>query len=343
MREALLGGIRLRRAAPWLATALYLAAITALGQASGLKLLLFPELGALASVVFSDPASRWARSPLLLVLTPSLTAVLGVAVSAWLPYGPLSVLLVVAAGLLVLWGLRSPVAPAISAGYLPLALGIRDWTYPLAILMGTSALVLVSRLQCLGQRHLPDHGAAPSAADSTAGSRSADDRGLPAGRVSALPQSFPSPWIWLLPLLVFLVGALALGQLLGTRLVLYPPLLVIAWETLVHRDLSPWRSRFVALLSATTLAAALGLLLALSFGARHTPAAFLAVLVTAALLRGLRLTCPPAFAVALLPLVLPQPPLAYPFFVLVGGAWLVAVAECWPSRWRRERPRAERS
>jgi hypothetical protein len=341
--EAPLGGIRLRRAAPWLATALFLAAITALGQASGLKLLLFPELGALASVVFSDPASRWARSPLLLVLTPSLAAVLGVAVSASLPYGPLSVLLVVAAGLLVLWGLRSPVAPALSAGYLPLALGIDDWTYPLAILLGTSALVLVSRLQGLGQRHPPGRGVAPSAAASTADSRSAAHGALPAARGSGLHQRLPSPRIWLLPLLVVLAGALGLGQLLGTRLVLYPPLLVIAWETLVHRDRSPWRNRFVALLSATTLAAALGLWLALSFGARHAPAAFLAVLVTAVLLRGLRLTCPPAFAVALLPLVLPQPPLAYPLFVLVGGAWLVAVAEGWPSRWRQERPRAEHS
>jgi hypothetical protein len=341
--EAPLGGIRLRRAAPWLATALYLAAITALGQASGLKLLLFPELGALASVVFCDPASRWARSPLLLVLTPSLTAVLGLVVSASLPYGPLSVLLVVAAGLLVLWGLRSPVAPALSAGYLPLALGIHDWTYPLAILLGTSALVLVSRLQGLGQRHRRGRGAAPSAAASTADSRSAAHGALPAARGPGLPQRLPSPRIWLLPLLVVLAGALGLGQLLGTRLVLYPPLLVIAWETLVHRDRSPWRSRYVALLSATTLAAALGLWLALSFGARHTPAAFLAVLVTAVLLRGLRLTCPPAFAVALLPLVLPQPPLAFPLFVLVGGAWLVAVAEGWPSRWRQERPRAERS
>ncbi|MFZ9754098.1 MAG: hypothetical protein ACO3B3_11170 [Cyanobium sp.] len=343
MSEASLAGIRLRRAAPWLATALFLAAITALGQASGLKLLLFPELGALASVVFSDPASRWARSPLMLVLTPSLTAVLGVAVSASLPYGPLSVLLVVAAGLLVLWGLRSPVAPALSAGYLPLALGIHDWTYPLAILLGTSALVLVSRLQGLGQRHPPGRGVAPSAAASTADSRSAAHGALPAARGPGLHQPLPSPRIWLLPLLVVLAGALALGQLLGTRLVLYPPLLVIAWETLVHRDRIPWRSRFVALLSATTLAAALGLWLALSFGARHAPAAFLAVLVTAVLLRGLRLTCPPAFAVALLPLVLPQPPLAYPLFVLVGGAWLVAVAEGWPSRWRQERPRAERS
>jgi hypothetical protein len=54
-----------RQVAVWLAPAAFVAAITALGQISGLKLLFFPELGALASVVFRDPASPWARSPRL--------------------------------------------------------------------------------------------------------------------------------------------------------------------------------------------------------------------------------------------------------------------------------------
>ncbi|MFM7362751.1 MAG: hypothetical protein ACKO25_13220 [Cyanobium sp.] len=152
--------------APRLGTALFLAGMSALGQASGLKLLLFPELGALTSVLFSDPASRWARSPLLLVLTPTLAAVAGIAVSRQLPYGPLSVALVVGAGLLLLLGLGSPVSPALSAGYLPLAMGIRDPTYPLAILLGIGSLVLVSRvarpvLSGAGPSTRPDPGDTP--------------------------------------------------------------------------------------------------------------------------------------------------------------------------------------
>jgi hypothetical protein len=74
--------VKAQRLAVWLPTAAFLAAITALGQLSGLKLLLFPELGALASVVFSDPASAWARSPRLLLLTPFLAAVAGILVSS---------------------------------------------------------------------------------------------------------------------------------------------------------------------------------------------------------------------------------------------------------------------
>lgn len=287
---------------PWLATALFLAAITALARISGLKLLLFPELAALASVLFRDPTSPWARSPRLLVLTPTLTAVVGLLVSTWLPYGPLATALVVSAGLLVLAGLRSAVAPALSAGYLPLALGIRSWTYPLAILLGLLALLSAARL-------LP-----PPASDG--------DR-PPCGDPASDP--LPPPRRWLLPLLLFLAGALGLARLLGTHLVLYPPLLVIAWETLAHRERCPWSRRPFALLAATTVAALLGLLLARGLGPVPL-AAFLAALLTALLLKGLRLSCPPAYAVAVVPLVLTQPPLAYPLVVLVGGAWLVLVA-----------------
>ena len=287
---------RLRRAAVWLCTASFLAAITALGQLSGLKLLLFPELGALASVVFSDPGSPWARSPRLLLLTPLLTAVVGILVSTHLGYSPAAVSLVLAVSLLILRGLRSPVAPALSAGYLPVALGIRSWTYPLAILLAIAALVLLLRLRSQGP---PEP--APVAA------------------------AFPPAGRWLPPLVLFLAGALPLNQLLGSHLVLYPPLLVIAWETLAHGDQAPWRRRYVALLAATGGAAVLGLALARSLGPVPL-AAFLAALLTAVLLEGLQLTCPPAYAVALLPLVLPQPPLTYPLLVLLGGGWLVLVA-----------------
>jgi hypothetical protein len=281
-----------RQVAVWLAPAAFVAAITALGQISGLKLLFFPELGALASVVFRDPASPWARSPRLLLLTPLFAAVAGILVSSHIPYGPAAVSLALAAGLLVLRGLRSPVAPALSAGYLPVALGIQSWTYPLAILLSLSALVLLSRRESPGP---------------------------------AEPVCFPPARRWLPPLLLFLAGALPLTRLLGSHLVLYPPLLVIAWETLAHGVQAPWRRRYAALLTATVAAAVVGLVLARSLGPVPL-AAFLAVLLTALLLDRLRLPCPPAFAVALLPLVLPRPPLTYPLLVLVGGGWLVLVA-----------------
>ena len=136
------------RPGPVLATAGYLALVTALANASGIGYFLFPELAALASVVFANPSGSWARSPLLLALTPALTAVPGVLITRFLPYGPLAVVLDLVVCLLVIQALRSAVVPAISAGMLPLALG----------LTGTAWLLLVVGLaqRLSRRRHQPE-------------------------------------------------------------------------------------------------------------------------------------------------------------------------------------------
>lgn len=112
----------------------------------------------------------------------------------------------------------------------------------------------------------------------------------------------PKSWLQgvplLLPLAVFLLGALVMVRLLGSHLVLYPPLLVIAWEMLAHADECPWQGRSLAVLVATAL-----------------------------LLRLARLRCPPAFGLALLPFVIPAPTLAYPLLTLAGTAWLMLVVK----------------
>ena len=128
-----------------LATAVFIGLIAAMAKATGQAYVLFPELGALAWVIFTDPKGPWATSPRLLVLTPFLTALLGVAITRSLPYGPLALGLDVVGCLLIIRGLRSPIVPAISAGVLPLALGIHGWAYPVSLLVGTGGLALLSR------------------------------------------------------------------------------------------------------------------------------------------------------------------------------------------------------
>ena len=229
---------------PTLATALYLALITALARTTGLSFLLFPELGALASVVFADPGGRWARAPVLLAITPVLTALLGVLITRLLPYGPLAVVLDLGICLLVIRALRSPIMPAISAGILPLALGITSWMYPLAILAGTGGLALLVVLRASLAPSIPT---APIL--------------TPAPPV-AVPLPGPNRLAWFWPLAAFLAGALVLVQLLGSHLVLYPPLLVIAWDMLADRDHCPWLGRPLAVLVVTGGAAVAGLALA---------------------------------------------------------------------------------
>jgi hypothetical protein len=272
--------------------------ITSLARASGFDLLLFPELAALSTVVISTPGHPWARSLRLLVLTPLLSGAVGVLLASHLAYGPLAVGLVVVTSLLLIRALRSAVMPALSAGLLPLALGLQSWLYPLALLPGTLGLALLVRLR--RRRAMPE-GQEPVAA------------------------VLPPLRRWLGPLGLFLAGALVLVRLLGSPLVLYPPLLVLAWETLARPEHCPWRGRLVAVLAVTGSAALIGLLLVRWLGPVPL-ATLLAVLLVALLLDRLRLSCPPAFAVALLPFVIHSPAIAFPLHVLAGTAWLVVVS-----------------
>ena len=65
-----------------LAIAVFLALITLIANVTGMPYVLFPELGALGWVIFSDRRHPWARSPALLMLTPFLAAAAAAAVAA---------------------------------------------------------------------------------------------------------------------------------------------------------------------------------------------------------------------------------------------------------------------
>jgi hypothetical protein len=107
---------------------------------------LFPELGALSHDVFTRPRGTWASAPLLLAVTPVLTGVIGIFFTRALPYGYLSVLLTAGGAVALIFLVKSPIAPAISAGLLPLVLGVKSWWYPPGVLLGTVLLVVLSLL-----------------------------------------------------------------------------------------------------------------------------------------------------------------------------------------------------
>jgi len=307
-----------------------------MARSSGFDLLLFPELAALTTALLADPRHPWARSPRLLVLTPLLTGTLGIVLSRHLPYGPLAVGLVVMTSLLLVWLLRSPVIPALSAGLLPLALGLHSWLYPLALLPGSLGLALMIQLRRQWPRWRWPWRGPGAVIDGLRPVLFAGDAGATAS------QPFPPLRCWLAPLLLFLAGALLLVRLLGSPLVLYPPLLVLAWETLARPDHCPWKGQLAAMLLATSLAAVIGLLLVRWLGPQPL-ATLLAVVLVALLLDRLRLTCPSAFAVALLPFVVQAPADAFPLHVLAGSTWLVVVSAlvAAPGRRRRDRECSE--
>jgi hypothetical protein len=136
---------------------------------------------------------------------------------------------------------RSPVAPAISAAYLPLALDISTWQYPpsIAIVTGTLAAVVVAYRRCVKA-----------------------DAGAPALRpphdIDDVLETVPTGHGCVIAFAVFLLLACGLGTIAGLKLVLFPPLVVIAYEMFAHTDVCPWVRRPFTLPVACVLGAATG-------------------------------------------------------------------------------------
>jgi hypothetical protein len=102
---------------------------------------------------------------------------------------------------------------------------------------------------------------------------------------------------------------------------------VIGFEMFGHPRECPWADKVGLLPIACFLTAAGGLAFMKMLGV-GAPAAALSIAWGIAVLRALKLHVQPALAVALLPLVMDRPGIAYPFAVLLGTAllalWFVA-------------------
>jgi hypothetical protein len=292
----------------------YISSIALLAGATGMFYMLFPELGALSQDIFTRPEGTWSRSPGLLAVTPVLTAAVGTLAARHLEYGWPSVLITVGAAIAIIMILRSPVAPAISAGLLPLVLGVKDWTYVPAIAVGTVLLAILS----MGWRRL-------------SASRQWALRRSPAADVV---ETAPHGYAWLAALMLFVATAVLCVEVTGLRFLLFPPLVVIGFEMLGHPRECPWADRLGLLPVACFLTAAGGLFFTKMLGV-GAPAAALSMAWGIAVLRSLKLHVPPALAVALLPLVMDRPGIAYPFAVLLGTTLLTA----WFAAYRHLAPR----
>ncbi len=287
----------------------YIAIIAEIACATGAVYVLFPELGALSHDVMTRPRGTWANAPLLLAITPALTGVVGIVFTRSLPYGYLSVLLTVAGAIAIIFALRSPIAPAISAGLLPLVLGVKSWWYPPAILLGTTLLPTLSvpwKKYCAARLVA----AAPAESD-----EARDDL------LDDLIEETPSGYGWLVVLMAFVAVAVFFVKLTGLRFVLFPPLVVIGFEMLGHTAICPWADKPLRLPLACFLTA-LGGFVSWHFLGVTPLAAACSMAWGIAVLRGCDLHVPPALAVALLPLVMDKPTLAYPFAVGIGTTLL---------------------
>jgi hypothetical protein len=203
-----------RRTAELIAV-LYISGITFAANKSHLSYLLFPELGALAMDMLVRPRGSWARDPLRLILTPALTAAIGIVVGQFLPYGVFAILLTLALSIGLILAMRSSVAPAISAGVLPLVLDVRSWLYPISIFFG---LIVLTGILWLWKR-------------SGASTDLMRERDEEAAAIEIL-ESGAHDRTWFLALFAFTAVIGTAAQVTGLRFILFPPLVVMAYEML---------------------------------------------------------------------------------------------------------------
>ncbi|WP_023873409.1 HPP family protein [Pandoraea pnomenusa] len=301
LRVEIMRLFRIRRSSPppgffgELLTALYMGAITWIAAATQVHYILFPELGALAHDVIKRPHGTWANAPGMLVFTPLLTGLAGTILVRSMGSGIVPILLATVAAILIIRVLRSPIAPAISAGVLPISLNITSWYYPASLLVG---LVLLAAISLIWRRIVAPP-PVPTPADV------ADD----------MTEEAPRSYAWFPAFVVFLVGTAVLAEVTGWRLILFPPLIVIGFEMFAHSDVCPWARKPLLLPVAITLSALAGVALVTTFG--DAPLAVIASTACGTLiLRVFDLHVPPALAVGLLPFVIPA--VDYKFAASVG-------------------------
>lgn len=291
-----------------LLTALYMGVIAWIAAITHIHYILFPELGALAHDIIKRPHGTWAKAPGMLVLTPLLTGLVGTILIRNMGSGILPILLATAAAILIIRLLKSPIAPAISAGVLPISLDITSWNYPASLLVG---LVLLALISLVWRRIVPPP-QVRSAGDI------ADD----------ITEEAPHSYSWWPFFLVFLVGTAVLAEATGWRLILFPPLIVIGFEMFAHSNVCPWAKKPIRLPIACTLSALIGVALVTAFG--DAPLAVMASTVSGILiLRAFDLHVPPALAVGLLPFVIPAADYRFAASVGIGTLSLTMVFLVW--------------
>jgi hypothetical protein len=272
---------------------------------TGISLILFPEIAALAYDVFTRPRGKWASQPIRLIATPTITAILGVMITRHWEYSALAVTVVALLSLFAIKLLRSNIGAAISAGVLPMALGVMSWGYPAAILAGLAVLAIALTLW---KRLDPDRYLSEGSKES---------------RIVETAETPPRDRFWIFALTAFVFALGVMAQATGLRFLLFPPLIVVAYELFGHPDLPGWMSRPVLFPLVCFLTASVGLLLSTGI---HTE--FLGVTVTMlcsiTILRMFKVHMPPALAVGLIPFVIVHPTFWYPVSVFLGATALIA-------------------
>lgn len=281
------------------------AAMVGTAAALGEKEIIFPEAAAIATGLFAAPKKSWQTSGGRIVFSIAVCAVAGWAVSAFLPLAlwlKMSAALVI--GQLVLLFSKTSFAPMLSAAVLPVMLGTKSPVYPAAATLITAAAVLI-RLW-LEKAHLKE-----------------------AEPFTPLPKPGKNGYIDLTIRCCASIAGIALAAGTGFTYAAAPPMLVAFTEWTSpqsHARQTPVKA--VLLLNLCTLSGVLcRWSLTICLGCNPALAACAAGWITAAWMAGFKMYMPPAAALPILAMLIPETALAlYPVQILAGSTVFMAAA-----------------
>ena len=291
---------------PGVLTVCIIALMIAASEVFGEREIIFPEIAAIAVGMLLAPHRPWQTSRMRVLVLITLSAVVGLAVSVLLPlplWEKMCVAFLLAQVLLVFGG--TSFAPLVSAAVLPVMLGTESMVYLIAAVSLTALILLVNfTLERLGLRapepYRPVH--------------------PPEGRA----------WARVMLRCAFGCVCIAIAVTLRARYMVAPPMLV-AFTEFMNAE-SPAKRKPVKAVALIALCAAAGavsrLALTVGLGLPLTVSAVAAAVILLWLLREFGILLPPAAALTVLAMLIPQSDLViYPVEILAGIAVLMGLAK----------------
>lgn len=279
------------------------------------KDIIFPEIAALVFGSWVMKESPWQGKNRHLWLSPSLAALTGVIILRLTPSAPSVAIAAAFIAVAVQMKLmRSAVLPSLSAAILPILLHCDSWYYPLYVSVLTGIIAL--------GRHTLDH---------FSGETSALDFATPENGSSASQKPFDELLHWgKLLAVVLIVTALAITY--HWMFAIAPPLIVTFVE--LSKPSGTLRRKSGRIFVLLVLAAFSGVFwLYADTHVLQWPvwvSAALSMVSVYLFFHTLRLSFPPAAAIALLPTIIPAKSLwSYPWHVAIGSAVFILVSLFW--------------
>ena len=280
---------------------LFLTGMVFISEITRQPAVLFPEILALLTGMWIAPRMPWRVSRWEIPVLMTLCAVWGILVSRYCPGETamkMGVAFVGAAGVLLIS--HTTLLPILSACILPILIGEQSWVYPIAVAVMTTLLAAGQTLLCGKEK--------------------------PSAHWEWNPTQELIRWSILIPV-VTVLSAFAIEA--DTPCVVAPPLLVLASELSFPE--SPVAHKSIRIAAVTLLCASVGALarwtVQIQLGLPLTLAAFLAAVLALTVFTLMKLPFPPAGALAILPMLLPEALIpTYPVQVTVGTVLFLSIS-----------------